>query len=270
MQKIEKSEVYGAIGAILFGIIILLLLFFLGFRYNKIKETEELPLGFAEIEQSYSARGSEGGFFRPENAEVLKDIAPEPKPVVTSAPDYAAQEIEQNIAIERAKAEQKQREAAAAAERLKQQEAERQRIEAERKAKADKAKNQTAGAFNSAGNASGSGSGSGNSGASGEGSNSSGNPVGSGTSNGNSWSLSGRGLVGTIPKPQYNQNVEGKITVGIRVDESGNVISATAISPTDIADETLLKTTLKSAKETKFTPGKGISSGKIEYNFKLN
>ncbi|MDR2683752.1 MAG: energy transducer TonB [Prevotellaceae bacterium] len=270
MQKIEKSNIYGAIGSVLFGILLILLLFFLKFTYKFIKENEP-ELTVSEIESSYRSRGSEGSFYRPENASILEKAKPAaPKVNPAPAPNYASQDIEQNIAIEKAKRE---REAAAATERERQrQEAERQRIEAEQKAKAAKAKNSMSGLFGGGGqgNGAGSGTGAGNSGASGEGSNMTGNPVGKGMSNGNGWSLEGRGLVGGIARPSYGVNEEGRITVDIRVDEKGNVVDARLGTPTEISNETLINAAIASARKTKFTPGKGTAYGKITYNFKLN
>ena len=69
------------------------------------------------------------------------------------------------------------------------------------------------------------------------GSNTQGNPAGSGSSGGNSWSLNGRSLNGRLVSPRYDNDVEGKVTVNIRVDESGNVISASVGSPTNISDQ---------------------------------
>ena len=77
-------------------------------------------------------------------------------------------------------------------------------------------------------------------------------------------------IFGTISKPTYRENVEGKITVKIRVDDAGNVISTSIGSPTTIADESLRNATLESARRTKFSAGKGVVYGQIIYNFKLN
>ncbi|MDR1544118.1 MAG: energy transducer TonB [Prevotellaceae bacterium] len=274
MQKIEKSEIYGVVGTILFGILLILLLFLLKFSYKFIKENE-IELAVEEIEESYRSRGSEGSFYRPESATVLENIKPAtPKVNPAPAPNLASQNIEQNIALEKAKKEERERrEAEAEAERERQRkEAESQRIAAEQKAKADRAKNAMSGMFGSGGqgNKSGSGTGTGNSGAKGEGGNMTGNPVGKGNSNGNSWSLEGRGLVGGIARPSYGVNEEGRITVNIRVDGDGNVVSAELGSPTEISNETLINATLSSARKTKFTAGKGTAYGKITYNFKLN
>ena len=121
-----------------------------------------------------------------------------------------------------------------------------------------------------AGTGAGSGNGSGTGIGDGTGSGTRGNPLGSGSSNGNTWSLKGRSLSGNISKPAYRQNVEGKITVDIRVDASGNVINASIGSPTTIADEALRKSTLESALRTKFSKGDGTVYGRIVYLFKLN
>jgi TonB family protein len=96
-----------------------------------------------------------------------------------------------------------------------------------------------------------------------------GNPVGSGNQHGNSWSLSGRDLLGDMPKPTYNENIEGQITVEIRVDANGNVTLATVVPKTTISDQTLRNAAEKAAYKTKFSSGSGISTGKIIYNFRL-
>jgi TonB family protein len=271
MQKIRKSKIYGIIGSILFGILLILLLFWLKFTYKFVKENK-IELAVEEIEASYRSRGSEGSFYRPENATVLENIKPyAPKINPAPVPNLASQNIEQNIALEKAKKEERERRENE--ERLKlQQEQERQRIAAEQQAKADKAKNQMSGLFGSGGkgNSSDSGTGTGNSGTDGEGSNRTGNPVGKGNGDGYSWSLEGRGLVGSLVRPPYNKNVEGKITIDIRVDETGNVTNTFIGKPTTIADETIINATLNAAKKTKFTSGKNPVSGTITYNFKLN
>lgn len=43
---------------------------------------------------------------------------------------------------------------------------------------------------------------------------------------GNGYSLTGRSLVGALPKPEYNYQEEGIVVVEIKVDRNGNVISA--------------------------------------------
>jgi TonB family protein len=97
---------------------------------------------------------------------------------------------------------------------------------------------------------------------------SAGNPVGKGNSGGNSWLINGRKLSGSMPAPKYDQNEEGYLEVQIKVDASGNVISAT-ISKGNITNESLRENARNAALKTKFTPGSGFASGTITYNFKL-
>lgn len=96
-----------------------------------------------------------------------------------------------------------------------------------------------------------------------------GNPVGKGNEGGNSWSLGGRSLSGNLVSPAYEKNVEGRVTVQIRVDESGRVIGATIGSNTTISDQTTRNAAIVAAKNTRFSPGNGIASGTITYNFRL-
>ena len=96
-----------------------------------------------------------------------------------------------------------------------------------------------------------------------------GNPAGKGTSGGNSWSLTGRSLSGRLASPSYDNDVEGKVTVNIRVDANGNVTSATVGSPTTISDQATRNAAIVAAKSTHFTQGSGIASGSITYNFNL-
>ena len=96
-----------------------------------------------------------------------------------------------------------------------------------------------------------------------------GNPAGKGSSGGNSWSLNGRSLTGRLVSPSYDRNVEGKITVNIRVDENGSVVSATIGSPTTISDAETRNAATSAARNTHFTSGKGFSGGSITYNFNL-
>lgn len=96
-----------------------------------------------------------------------------------------------------------------------------------------------------------------------------GNPAGKGTSGGNSWSLTGRSLSGRLASPNYENDVEGKVTVNIRVDANGNVTSASIGSPTTISDQATRNAAISAAKSTRFTSGNGVATGSITYNFNL-
>ncbi len=116
----------------------------------------------------------------------------------------------------------------------------------------------------------GSGGGSGTGTGSSNGSGVQGNPAGKGTGGGgNSWSLNGRTLTGTLVSPSYDNDVEGKVTVSIRVDESGKVINSSVVSPTTISDAKTRNAAMAAANSTHFSTGTGISTGTITYNFNL-
>ena len=298
-----KKDIYASTGTtVVCGLILLLMLWLRLVMPSKIEE-QGIEVGYGvdlEGEVGGSQGGTRGNFagdldgsFDAKRIDVPSFSE---KPVIAkttsqtsntqintniSDDDFATQDNELDVvATTGGKVDKKADEEA---ERFRvQQESERQRIAAEQKAKADKARALGAGAFgNSGGTGSGgfgtgsgtgtgSGSGQGTGIGDGVGSGTRGNPLGSGTSNGNTWTLAGRGLNGSISRPPYNQNIEGKITVIIRVDEHGIVTDANFGTPTTIADETLLNATLQSARKTKFTSGNGTAFGKIEYNFKLN
>ncbi len=91
--------------------------------------------------------------------------------------------------------------------------------------------------------------------------------VGSG---GSSFDLSGRTLIGSLPKPLYNADEEGKVVVNIMVDAKGNVTSATKAVGTNIADMKLVGAALAAAREARFSVAEGqdVQRGTITYVFR--
>lgn len=181
------------------------------------------------------------------------------KPVVTQEdPSVAAAKAAKEEADRLARAEAAARKAAEEAAAAK---------KAEEDAKKAKAQSTMKGLFGS-----GSGTGSGSTNTEGSGSAASKNPVGagSGKSNGASWSLAGRGLSGSLSKPAYGSNAEGTVVVAIRVDQNGNVVSATKGAGTNTSDQALIQAAIDAAKKAKFTTGDGVAVGTITYVFKLN
>ncbi|MBE6322130.1 MAG: energy transducer TonB [Bacteroidales bacterium] len=142
------------------------------------------------------------------------------------------------------------------------------RAAAAQKSKEDKARALAAGAFGKGGTSmSGNGPGGGGTGST------PGNPLGkwSGTSNGQSWSLSGRDLVGSIPKPAYIGNQEGTIVVLITVDNNGNVINTDIGKGTTISDKALRNECMAKARKIKFSANPKQTEnqiGSITYRFK--
>lgn len=147
-------------------------------------------------------------------------------------------------------------------ERKKQEELKRQEEERRRQQQAIDNANALGNMFGSNVSDEGSGTGSGNE--------QQGNPAGKGSSGGNSWSLNGRSLIGTLIKPTYTRNEEGIITISIRVNEEGVVVSASPTTPSTISDEKIINAAMDAARKTKFSAGKGVVTGTITYNFILN
>lgn len=250
----NKSNKYGILGSIVFCGIIVILLMFIFLPGKKAPEDEGIMVSFGE-----SVEGS-GREEIPASKPIEKPIVKTPPPAKPVKQELMTQ-TDNSLAIEEQKKKEKVR---------KEQEAiEKQRAIEERRIAEQKRKEQDAidkantmnGMF---GNSTSSGSGTSS------GDTQQGNPVGKGSSGGNSWSLGGRNLMGSLVRPAYNQNVEGKITVTIRVDQNGNVTSASIGTPTTISDVQTRNAAIDAARNTRFTKGKDISTGSITYNFKLN
>ena len=97
-----------------------------------------------------------------------------------------------------------------------------------------------------------------------------GNPVGHGSSGGSSWSVSGRGIKGTLPQPTNNFSQEGKVVVQVRVNAAGDVIAASIVDGTTVTDKKTRQMALDAAKKAKFTEGNDEQIGTITYIFKFN
>ena len=188
--------------------------------------------------------------------------------------------------------DRQRREAEAEAERLRQAELERQRQEAEaerqrlaeeqrkreeQERQAAEARNAVSGAFSNQGStaqSSGEAGGAGSQGAL------TGDPnartyTGTGLgASGNSFSLSGRSLSGTLPRPAYNIQEEGIVVVEITVDRTGVVTSAQPIlRGTTTQNSTLWEEARKAALKARFNPDQGapaLQKGIITYHFVLN
>ncbi|MEA4983243.1 MAG: TonB family protein [Paludibacter sp.] len=231
----KKSELYGYIGTIISVIIIILLLFFVFLPGLKNAEDGGIMISFGE---SFEGAGS---------TEETTKLNPQTSPAKPEVKEELMTQADKSVVINNTKKTTETTQTKADDTYKKEQQASQQ------------ADDLIGGSFGASSNT-GSGTTKGN--------DTAGNPVGSGTSGGNSWSLNGRNLLGTMPTPVYNQNIEGYITVEIRVDASGNVIS-TSVKKATISDQALRNAALNAAKRTRFSTGSGTVSGTITYNFKL-
>jgi colicin import membrane protein len=102
-----------------------------------------------------------------------------------------------------------------------------------------------------------------------------GNYTGSGRGgSGSGFDLSGRSLSGNLPKPEYNIQEEGIVVVKIRVDKSGNVISAEPIlKGTTTQNSYLWRVARQAAFKAQFnsdSDAPAYQEGTITYHFNLN
>lgn len=269
----KKSELYGMIGSTITLLLLLILLLFIYLPGLKQPEEEGIMVSFGD------AIDGSGMVQQPTTTPVATPPPPPSTPPVSATKPSNEDLMKQQdnsvaLAEQRRKEQERREQQRQEQQRLEQQRLEQQRIEQERLAAAraeaerkrkeqeaiDRANAAMSGTFGGGGNT-----GSGTT----QGSGTQGNPVGQGSSGGNSWSLSGRSLIGQLARPNYVNNVEGRITVNIRVDAAGNVIGATIGSPTNISDPETRNAAMEAARRTKFSSSSGVSQGSITYNFVL-
>ena len=257
MTKKQERHIIATVGTILFMALVFLLLWFIRL-WAVIPEQEE------GIEIMAYGEVPEAGGYMSDQSEAVPMPSPEAaSPVQPSAPaeeEHITAEDEEALAMAEAKRKREAEEKA----RLEAERKAREAAEAERKAKEAEAiakANQLGSLFGQSGNNTGSGDS--------QGSGQKGNPVGHGSSGGNSWSLSGRGIKGTLPQPANTFNQEGKVVVQIRVNAAGQVINAT-ITGGDVSDKQTQQLALEAARKAKFTEGDHDQIGTITYIFKLN
>ena len=249
MTKKQERHIIATTGTILFMLLVALLLWLI--RLNAVVPEQEEGVEIAFVEESPDTGGAPSD--EPNPSPVPEDAPSAPASPAVSAPEPVSPpepivSEEETLAIERARKEKEEREAAERARKQK---------EAEAIAKA----NAMSSLFGNSGAQSGNGSSQGNG--------QKGNPVGHGLSGGNSWSLSGRGIKGTLPQPANTFNQEGRVIIEIRVNAAGTVVSA-VVKGGNISDKQTQQLALEAARKAKFTEGDHDQIGTITYNFKFN
>ena len=85
--------------------------------------------------------------------------------------------------------------------------------------------------------------------------------------------LSGRSVVGSLPKPSYNAQIEGTVVVQVKVDQYGNVTEAVpGVEGTTVADKGLWNAARNAAMKAHFNTKADapvVQMGTITYIFKL-
>lgn len=311
--------------------LVIVLLVFLGFKYQAPEEESGILIMAGEVELSSgneSARTDASDIVEPTPApEPVAEPTPAPMPQ-PAAPEPAVPEpapeqplIAQNIedapalAAEKKKKEEEAKRKAEEEARKKKQAEEAKRVEdarmkaeadakakakaeAEAKAKAEEeakrkaeeearrkaeeeARRKTeeearkrAAAQNLVTGAFGKNSGTGNTANGVQGSVDGNNPTGASRGNAGygDYDLGGRGIVGSLPKPTFNVNANGKVVVRITVNGNGQVIAAEPTSGTTISNQTVRSAAVEAAKKARFAvkEGAGNVTGTITYYFDSN
>ncbi|MBD3590685.1 cell envelope integrity protein TolA [Bacteroides sp. GM023] len=289
MDRRKKGEYIGALGALLVHVAVIALLILVSFTVPQPDEDAGgVPVMMGNVE---SARGFDDPSLV--DVDVLDEDAAAPAETVPELPseqDLLTQTEEETVTLKPKteepkketvkpkevtkpkepvkKPEKTEAEKAAEAKRLAEEKAER-----ERKAAEEAARKRVSGAFGKGaqmeGNKGTSASGTGTEGSK-EGNSSTGAKTGTGGYG--TFDLGGRSLgTGSLPKPAYNVQEEGRVVVNITVNPAGQVIS-TGINPqTNTVSSALRKAAEDAAKKARFNTVEGVTNqtGTITYYFNL-
>ena len=277
-MKLNKDDIYGLVGSLVFHLILLLILAFTVLKTVVPDEEGGILVNFGNVNAA-------AGTFEPQytGQELPKETTTTPPPtpkVQTPKEDLITQDLEESIAIENAKKkeekrklEEKRRKEEAEKERIRKEEEEKKRLAEDRRKKEQAISNKVAGAFgigNKAGN---------NQGDATTGSGNQGSPFGNSDQGANdgvggygSFNLNGRSLgSGGLPRPAYTIQEEGRIVINITVNPKGDVIYVEIGKGTNIDNASMRKSALEAAKRAKFNSINGANnqSGTITYLYKL-
>ena len=289
MDRRKKGEYIGALGALLVHVAVIALLILVSFTVPQPDEDAGgVPVMMGNVE---SARGFDDPSLV--DVDILDEDAAAPAetaPELPSEQDLLTQTEEETVTLKPKteepkketvkpkevtkpkepvkKPEKTEAEKAAEAKRLAEEKAER-----ERKASEEAARKRVSGAFGKGaqmeGNKGTSASGTGTEGSK-EGNSSTGAKTGTGGYG--TFDLGGRSLgTGSLPKPAYNVQEEGRVVVNITVNPAGQVIS-TGINPqTNTVSTALRKAAEDAAKKARFNTVEGVTNqtGTITYYFNL-
>ena len=295
-MKEKDYKKQGVIGTIIYHVIILLLLIVFGMHWTPEEEegllvnfgNSETGAGLVEPKQSASPEtttpkqstpppiSSEPSASEPNNENVntqdFEDAAAIAAKRKKEEQNRIEQERKRKEALEAQKkkeAEEKKRREAEEAERKRQEELARQKAEAQ-----NRVKNAFGSSSGSNTSSEGETQGTGNQGYV-TGDPNSKNRTGSGQGDsGDKYSLSGRSLVGSLPKPEYNIQEEGIVVVEITVDQNGKVVNATPILKGSTTQNSYLRQrATEAAMRAKFNPDPSAPSrqiGTITYHYVLD
>ena len=289
MDRRKKGEYVGALGALLVHVAVIALLILVSFTVPQPDEDAGgIPVMMGNVD---AARGFDDPSLV--DVDVLDEEAPAPaqtQPELPSEQDLLTQTEEETVTLKPKteepkketvkpkevvkpkkpvkKPEKTEAEKAAEAKRLAEAKAER-----ERKAAEEAARKKVAGAFGKGSQMTGTkGTSAGGTGTEGSKEGNSSTGAKTGTGGYGTFDLGGRSLgTGSLPKPAYNVQEEGRVVVNITVNPAGQVV-ATSINPqTNTVNSALRKAAEDAARKARFNTVDGVTNqtGTITYYFNL-
>lgn len=258
-MKIEvKSHIIASVGTLIALLLLFLLLFLLQVSSARVQEDEGIEVAFGSSEDG-------GGY------QQIVEPAPQKEqstyqPSAPSRPsnnDLIVQEDEESLQMAKQREEE--------ARRIAQEETERRAREAAQAAERRR-KEEAVARANAMGSLFGTSSEPTTGSGAGTGEEHKGNPTAGTTPLGeNYYSLAGRGMIGSLPKPSTSIQKEGVVVVNIQVDKDGNVVSTSVGKGTNTSDYGLQQAAQTAAKKAKFSPTDKptLQMGSITYTFKL-
>ena len=289
MDRRKKGEYVGALGALLVHVAVIALLILVSFTVPQPDEDAGgIPVMMGNVD---AARGFDDPSLV--DVDVLDEEAPAPaqtQPELPSEQDLLTQTEEETVTLKPKteepkketvkpkevvkpkkpvkKPEKTEAEKAAEAKRLAEAKAERERIAAE-----EAARKKVAGAFGKGSQMTGNkGTSAGGTGTEGSKEGNSSTGAKTGTGGYGTFDLGGRSLgTGSLPKPAYNVQEEGRVVVNITVNPAGQVV-ATSINPqTNTVNSALRKAAEDAARKARFNTVDGVTNqtGTITYYFNL-
>lgn len=274
MEKFTKEQAWGAGTTVIAHLLLFLLLWLLVIEKPLPQDEAGVPV---ILGNTLLASGDAYQY-----TEV--NVSPVPSPVTTTVPPPATspseplvtQPDEPTVALpssDKKKSEKKVEAPKKTAEQLeaerRAQEAERKRREAEEVARV--ANSRIAGAFGKGSTMQGKGEAPDGKGNQGSPQGNSQTGVVSGTGGYGTYDLGGRSLAGSLPRPSYNAQEEGRVVVTITVNPDGKVIKVDINQRTNTASRALRDAALSAARKAVFNKVSTLNNqtGTITYYFKL-
>ncbi|MDR2121471.1 MAG: energy transducer TonB [Tannerella sp.] len=269
-MKTDRDDIIALAGAIIIHALVAILLYFAVLR-TIVPEEEGVLVNFGNIDAA-------AGLFEPQGyvSQNVEAAAPESSVPVRSKPEeMISQDTEETVSLaeQRKKAEEEKRREEAERREKERIETERRKREEEQRKREQAISEQVSGAFGTGSTQEGS------QGSDVTGTGNQGNPFGNADTGENQgvggmgeFSLAGRSLRGgSLPRPAYTIQEEGRIVVSIRVDRAGNVIFAEIGRGTTIDNKSMRDSAIEAARRAKFNSISGTNdqNGTITYRYNL-